>query len=948
MRIAIAALLALAFLPPAAGRIAARVDQQPPAKQQQPTFQASTNVVVVDVSVFDNNGRPVRDLGTEDFVVRVDGVPRRISSAQFIDQAPKPLETTATSRGALFTTNQSDDPGRLILLVVDQESISVGGLRATAEVLDHLFAGFGPSDKVGLVLLPGPRRLVNFGGSKQQIVDAVRRTAVSTVPRRTSTQYDVSVTEAFKIERGSEEALNQAVNRSLEGVGDRSLATGKTGQEGLEEFKEKTKDLRALLQTEAGRIVAESRRQSAQFAAALRAILGALAPIDAPKILIVFSQGLASPEAASDMAGLARDSAAARARIHAVRFDRAMFDVENNREDAYRFQDRDLLRTGLEAMAGRSGGTVVEVTGSAAIPFDRLAAEMSGYYLLGLEATATDRDGKSHKIDVAVQGRGVTVRNRPEFVFERPAPARVASRDDSALVMDALQSPVIDKHLPVRVVTYNMADDDPLLVRLLVSVEIDQHQERAGAASIGYLIYDGGGKVHVNYWKRTELERLPSGALRLVTVPSVPAGSYTLRLAAARNGRVGSVEHRFTASLERAGTLKLGDLVLTDSREAGTQMAPPVDGHMSTDRVFGFVQVGAAKGAPQDASFVLEFARNDTAPALITTSLVPGTARNGIQAVTGPVDVSLLPPGEYRARLVVSLAGKSVRTLFAPCSLDAVPRRARSPAPVPTSRGRAEAARGAPDAVPFEVADVLAPGVVGPFLDEIARHSQGISQVALESAKAGRFDEALALMKAPASDPTASFVRGAALLSKKNQEAAAVAFRQVADHAPDSMVAPFYIAACYALGGKDQQAANAWQTSLIGLDGFPVVYRVLADALGRLGQGQEAVAVLDDASRRWPDDETLSRRLAKAEIAAGLHEQALTRIEAMITKRPGDDALVFLGLQTLYEMGMDAPVSRLPTLVTRLEHYRDLYAAVNGPRQALVAEWIAYFKRRAS
>ena len=52
---------------------------------QQPTFRSGVDLVTVDAAVLDGDGRPVPALRAEDFRVEVDGRPRRIVSAQFVD-----------------------------------------------------------------------------------------------------------------------------------------------------------------------------------------------------------------------------------------------------------------------------------------------------------------------------------------------------------------------------------------------------------------------------------------------------------------------------------------------------------------------------------------------------------------------------------------------------------------------------------------------------------------------------------------------------------------------------------------------------------------------------------------------------------------------------------------------------------------------------------------------
>ena len=57
--------------------------QQPPTSQR-PVFTSAVDVVSVDVTVVDKYGKPVEDLGRDDFTLTVDGQVRKITSAQFV------------------------------------------------------------------------------------------------------------------------------------------------------------------------------------------------------------------------------------------------------------------------------------------------------------------------------------------------------------------------------------------------------------------------------------------------------------------------------------------------------------------------------------------------------------------------------------------------------------------------------------------------------------------------------------------------------------------------------------------------------------------------------------------------------------------------------------------------------------------------------------------------
>ncbi|HOQ61309.1 MAG TPA: hypothetical protein PKZ08_11845, partial [Vicinamibacterales bacterium] len=55
--------------------------------QQPPSFKSGVDVIAVDVSIVDKEGQPVGGLDADRFEVAVDGKPRRVVSATFVDYA---------------------------------------------------------------------------------------------------------------------------------------------------------------------------------------------------------------------------------------------------------------------------------------------------------------------------------------------------------------------------------------------------------------------------------------------------------------------------------------------------------------------------------------------------------------------------------------------------------------------------------------------------------------------------------------------------------------------------------------------------------------------------------------------------------------------------------------------------------------------------------------------
>ena len=71
-------------------------------------------------------------------------------------------------------------------------------------------------------------------------------------------------------------------------------------------------------------------------------------------------------------------------------------------------------------VAGTAGGAVIRVPGTSPdVAFDRVLRETSAYYLLGVEASEEDRDGRPRQISVKVKRKGAEVRSRAEVTIPR-------------------------------------------------------------------------------------------------------------------------------------------------------------------------------------------------------------------------------------------------------------------------------------------------------------------------------------------------------------------------------------------------------------------------------------------------------------------------------------------------------------------------------------------------
>ena len=143
---------------------------------------------MVDVAVVDSHGRPVSGLGAGRFrreggrqaAPRGVGRLRRHSAAR-ARHAGGPAASTRSGqrRTRLFSTNDSSSPapavGRLILIVVDELHIVMGGGKAVLAAAGRFLDRLTPADRVGLAVLPVGSPSVEFTVNRAVVREALGR-----------------------------------------------------------------------------------------------------------------------------------------------------------------------------------------------------------------------------------------------------------------------------------------------------------------------------------------------------------------------------------------------------------------------------------------------------------------------------------------------------------------------------------------------------------------------------------------------------------------------------------------------------------------------------------------------------------------------------------------------------------------------------------------------------
>jgi VWFA-related protein len=400
------------------------------AQQRTPTpsFRSGIDLIAIDAEVFDKEGRPVEALTPDAFEVTVGGHARRVVSATFVDyaHANSTLASTLELPGATGLPSRPAGArtparaGRLFVLVVDCSTFNALEARAVLEAARNFVKALQPDDRVGVLAFPvGPA--LDPTTDRTSVLAALDEITGQRDPAFGKLRASELVILANFLARHPDDALPgcSSIDNIPRCEGDTAL--------------------------EASALIAVAEGQLASTADHLQRLMQGMEPIPGRKHVVLVSAGQITNDRGGprlDLGDLAKQAgqwaARANATIDSLFIDRSMLSLNlaERRASALTstnlIRDRIVLEQVLDQYADASGGTVFPiVAGAGEYAFSRIARQTSAFYLLGIEATESDRDGEPHELHVRVNAPGATIRARQWFAFPRAAPAAPA-RDSFA------------------------------------------------------------------------------------------------------------------------------------------------------------------------------------------------------------------------------------------------------------------------------------------------------------------------------------------------------------------------------------------------------------------------------------------------------------------------------------------------------------------------------------
>jgi VWFA-related protein len=657
------------------------------------TFPVALDQVTVDVVVASRNGDPVSGLTAKDFTVLEDGRPQGVVSFDVVRRESPPDGAEAASDPARWpvATNvaRAARHGRTFVIVFDNLHMSPLGARsAKAAVAAFLEKGTRPADDV-LLLATGEnfwwntragsgradlrgvlkglegRRFPEAAGDRLTDYEAVqisvyRDAGVAATVMARFDRYGGSARQAMQ--ESQQNNINQGMidmyvdQRALEAY--LQLRTRLDVTLGVLErsFKalEGSRDRKTVILVSEGFVNDPSNRR-------LRAVTEAARRVNAALYFV-------------DTRGLEAMSSSYSAEFGAP--------VENaDRLGAIADIGRD--GDGAAALAADTGGFAVRNTNDFAAGIVRIGRESESYYLLGYVPAARAPDGRFHKIDVRVRGKGLVVRARKGYydaggdpapgAEARPAAVADASRrerSDPAL-QQALDSPSFLDAVPLRMSAYAVGPAFAEKVQVVVAADADVSKVAFGAdgnAVLDTLLVvaaEQGGVDRAD--RQVELQRRatpPAGKpawYSFLREFMLGSGRYQAKLVVrdAATARIGTVA--LTFEVPPLDALRVSTPVLTDTlqKDAAGVLAPTLLARREFRRdaqlFCQFEVFGAAKGPDRRPSVKAGHELRRRGGSLVGRTEPTPVTPTSLGAVTRLIQLplSITTPGEYELVLTV-------------------------------------------------------------------------------------------------------------------------------------------------------------------------------------------------------------------------------------------------------------------------------------------------------
>jgi VWFA-related protein len=893
---------------------------------QAPVFRAGVELVSVDVTALDANGRQVTDLTAGEFQVEIDGDKRQVSTVEYIRSADPlrvigaPHKVTVPDQ-TYSTSNAKGAPrGRLIVLLIDQGNIRTGAARSVMNSAKKFVDTLTPEDRVSVVAVPGPGELVDFTTDHDKVRESLLRIVGTADPVRS--RFGLSITEAMAVYlRNDMQLATEVILRVCAGAA--AVEIERCERE---------------VEQDAAEIVNEIRRRTQDSVHGMRALLQSLTGLDGPKSVIILSEGLIFEGLGSETDELALIAADARATLDILLLDVPQFDVSQTSRPTTPRQDRDLQITGLEQLAGAARGSLYRINTGAEFAFDRISRSLDGYYLLGVEARPDDRNGRRHRIGVKTTRRGVQLRSRRSVLTSMSAKATTPAN----AVERAIRSLLPINDLPMKVSTWIYKDPGTAKVRVLVGVEVERLAGQPLDYTTGMAIVNKQGKGFappIALKTLTEKSGEPGTAV-FSGMLAVDPGEYRVIVSMADSeGRVGSVSRPVTVFKMDGPGLALGDLLIGGYAGGNAMIEPTIEPTVS-GAMAALMEAYSLKTTGLDAT--LEILSSEDAPPLATMPMRISDGKSAeIVSLSAQFNTAALPPGRYLARGTIRQDGKPQGHMIRPFRIVADNALGTSAAPAPGVVPNDMALVLLGGLSNFDRKELLTPAMLTSMF-ALADGRPAASKAAVKEARGGDLGAAAMTALGDGDQVLALFLKGLEFYRGAQLDRAVVQLTNAMQMAPTFAPSRLFLGAALAEANRHKDAAGLLQSAATTPPNAAIA-RMAGEEWIKAGQPVLAITPLELAVQQPGADARSKKLLGIAYVLGGRATDAVAVLTPYLDASPDDAPALLAALFGVYQRHLAAPqAATLTADRANMAKWSKAYAGTKGPMQPLVGAWLKH------
>ncbi len=554
---------------------------QPLLAQQKATFSATTNVVIVNVTVLDRNGRPIPNLTKDDFLLYEDGKLQKLQAVDFQnlknDVLPPPTEPQPAPEPRFYNPNAEKAAAktsllskyqdrRLIVLLFDFSSMQPAEqMRAEDAAIKFLTNQMTSSDSVAIMTFGTELQTVlDFTSDRDLLIKAIRKFHIGESSENATVADEGADSEDQSGQFVADETEFNIFNADLK------LAALEEAARRLAQYPEK----KALVYISSGiqkNGVDNQSQLEATVNTAVRANV-AFYPIDARGLSALVPGGDATQQGAVGNA------------LHSGSAQNTLKNNFNNQQET------------LATLAIETGGKALLDSNDLTAGIRQVQRDFTSYYVLSYVSSNPAQDGRYRRIQVKLAPRLANLHAKLEYRQGYYAPTtfrRMSGEDKEAQLQQALlaENPITDLPMAVEVDYFRLTKGKyfvPITVKIPGSA-LSFHNKRSKAATeLDFIanVLDARSRPVATVRDTIPLKVSETTAGEVVrksiqydTGVTLTSGRYTLRFVARENGegKIGTFETRFTVpDLDTEKRLRVSSLVLSNQRQPVSQQVAGV------------------------------------------------------------------------------------------------------------------------------------------------------------------------------------------------------------------------------------------------------------------------------------------------------------------------------------------------------------------------------------